>query len=735
MTQLADGELPSIAAHTFEPKLAPPLPRPGLVERKVLERLLTCDAQVVAVTAPPGYGKTTLVARWASGQARAIAWLTLDHHDDDPANLLSWLAMALTTAGSPIDTSTFSTGPPTLRAVGRALAAMPPTLVVLDELQHVTAQVAIDVLTELTRYLSAGSCLVLCGRTQTVPLARLRTEVEVIEIGIDELAFGLDDARALLEGAGIAVAERDLTGLVARTEGWPVALYLAVLGVRAGVEADVGAIEGDHHLVAEYLHDQIMSTLPKELRAFLTRTSVLHELSGPLCDYVLQQSGSAAILEHLSAAGLLVLPIGVTRQWYRYHTLLREFLLADLVRAQPDDAAELRRRAGAWCAREGHDDLALDYADEAHDIDQLGSLMLRLAQPLWQTGRGVTAEKWMGRLEQRGYMAGHPEMASIWVMVLALVGRAAEAESWQVLAQAGTYDGVLPEGSSMDAWQANGRAFLCQFGPEQMKDDAGTAVRLLSPASPFLATALSLRGVAELMLGDTDGAAASFEDAEAVGTGTSALVARSVALAERAVVATEAGEWVAAAAWAETAVSMLSTRGAAYATDALVHAVTARIALHRGDTQGADAALVRATSLRPQLSYAMPYLAVQVRLIMAQCFLLRGDVDGVHMLLGEIRDVLHRRPELGRFVGDANDLKERARSVTGRSSRISTLTVAELRLLPSLSTHLSFRGIGERLFLSPHTIKTQALSIYRKLGVSSRAEAVDTARELGLLEA
>ncbi len=721
-----------------EPKVHPPVLRDGIVASRLLERLLASDARLVTIIAPPGYGKTTLLTQWAGAEhTRAVAWVTLDSQDDDPASLLSWLALALSAAGSPIDTSTVPARPPTVRTVGRALSAMPPTLLVLDDVQHVTSQAAIDVLTELIRDMPHGSCLVLCARTQPASLARLRTEVTVMEIGTEDLAFGVDEARTMLDAAGVALSESDLDSLVRRTEGWPAALYLGALGIREGALPEFAGLGGDHRLVAEYLHDQVMSTLPAELTAFLTRTSVLERLSGPLCDHVLQQRGSGALLERLAASIRLVLPLGTGRQWYRYHGLLRDLLRADLYRTEPDDeVAELLGRASDWCAREGEVELAMSYADRAHDDDRLGALLLAFTQPLWAAGRGATVQKWIGRLEKNGYLTAHPELASTWVLLLSLVGRAAEAELWHTRAQAATYEGTLPDGSPIHAWQARDRALLCQFGPERMRVDADEAIRLMSPSSPFTPTSMVLRGLSQLMLGDASDAGDSFEDAAAIAAGLGAHQARSVAIAERAALAIEAGEWAEAARWADDALDVVTTMGIrTYSPNALTHAVIALVECHRGDIRASDAALAQVAVLRPQLSYAIPYLAVQVSLLVARCHLLRGDIDAARTLAVEMRQIRHRRPLLGRYCADMAAIDEQVKHFTGGSSRVFSLTVAELRLLPFLATHLTFRGIGDRLFLSPHTIKTQALSIYRKLGVSSRADAVDRARSLGLLEA
>ena len=167
----------------------------------------------------------------------------------------------------------------------------------------------------------------------------------------------------------------------------------------------------------------------------------------------------------------------------------------------------------------------------------------------------------------------------------------------------------------------------------------------------------------------------------------------------------------------------------------IMYAAAARLALHDADLPRARLELPRAQRLRPALTYALPHLAVQARLVLARCHLALGDAAAARILLREIDEILIRRPGLGAFVRHAEDLRAEFSHVRGsHAAGASALTAAELRLLPLLSTHLSFPEIAGELFLSPHTIKTQSRSLYRKLGTSSRSQAVSRARELALLD-
>jgi LuxR family transcriptional regulator, maltose regulon positive regulatory protein len=169
-----------------------------------------------------------------------------------------------------------------------------------------------------------------------------------------------------------------------------------------------------------------------------------------------------------------------------------------------------------------------------------------------------------------------------------------------------------------------------------------------------------------------------------------------------------------------------------YVASALVHAVAARVAVHQGDLPRAQHQLARATRLRPLLTYALPYLAAQTLLELGRVCLAMDDPAGAKVVLNQAREIVRRRPDLGVLPAQVDELWSKLDRTRGGTVGVASLTTAELRLLPLLPTHLTFREIGERLFVSQHTVKTQALSIYRKLGVSSRSQAVERAQQLGL---
>ena len=209
----------------------------------------------------------------------------------------------------------------------------------------------------------------------------------------------------------------------------------------------------------------------------------------------------------------------------------------------------------------------------------------------------------------------------------------------------------------------------------------------------------------------------------------------AVALAERSVLAMERGDWTEAESLALEGRSFVEAhRLDEYPTSALAYAVAARVSLHLGRSSGATDDLVHAQRLRPQLMLSLPWLAVQVRLELARAYLALADPAGARTMLREAEALFRRSPDLGVLGGLVTELTSKVEEAPSTAPGMSSLTAAELRLLPYLPTYLSFREIGERLSVSPHTVKSQAISVYRKLDVTSRSEAIEQARLLGLLD-
>jgi LuxR family maltose regulon positive regulatory protein len=269
-----------------------------------------------------------------------------------------------------------------------------------------------------------------------------------------------------------------------------------------------------------------------------------------------------------------------------------------------------------------------------------------------------------------------------------------------------------------------------------MHTDADEAVRRFAAQSFVTPAPAILQGIARILCGDLDGGDASLEDAVAIGEHVGAHEDVALALCERSLLAMARDEWHQAEDLADEARTVLRRAGIedSYATP-LVSAVRARAAMHRGDVPAARQELASAQRLRPLLTYALPYFAVQARIELARVHLALADLPGARTLMREVDELLRRRPGLGTLAGQAQALRARlAKEHNSSAPGASALTGAELRLLPLLATHLSFPEIATQMFLSRNTIKSQANSIYRKLGASTRNQAVTRSRDLGLLD-
>ena len=737
------GTAPRLAFELLESKFHPPVARPGIVARAALvNRLAAAQAPVITIVAPPGYGKTTLLAQWGERVWPRVAWISCDDGDNDPVVLLSALAVALDRI-EPIDPAVFwalassGAGITVVPKFVSAIASMRlPVTLVLDHVEAVTNKRCLNTIAELALHLPLGWQLALASRTKVpLPTARLRAQGGIVEVGADDLAMSPEEASSLLEGAGVQPDVASTSELVQRTEGWPTGLYIAALAIRAGTrQSEVGfTFTGDDRYMGDYLRSELLDRVSGSEVSFLTRTAVLDRMCGSLCDAILGATASERFLEEMESRNLLVVPLDRRREWYRYHHLFRELLQAELRRREPDLVRDLHSRAAEWYEANAMPEAAIEHAQAAGDHDRVARLVLELAQPVWAGGRVQTVLRWMEWLRDATSAEHYGAIAVHGSLIFALLGQPSAAERWAAAAERVSSAGTLPDGSTMESTLAYLRAILSRDGVDEMRRDAQIACEGLSPASPYRATMLHTEGISYLVQGDHDRADPILAHAFDVATGANALPLAALILAERCIVAAQRDRWAEVATLAQRAVAIVEAgRFEDYWTSALVYAWAARAALHRGDIPKARYYVGRAARLRPLLTYALPVVSVQALLELARAYIALADPGGSAAVLGQVHEILQQRPDLGVLPKLADELQSKLAKIKAVAVGASSLTAAELRLLPLLSTHLSFREIGERLHLSSNTVKTQAYSVYRKLGVSSRSGAVTRTRELGL---
>jgi LuxR family transcriptional regulator, maltose regulon positive regulatory protein len=384
-----------------ETKLHPPKLRGGLVARPRLRGRLHRGAasRLTLVSAPAGFGKTTLLAEWlAATPERSVAWLSLEESDGQPASYWTYLITALQAVVPGVGTSALlllqSGQPPietVLTAVLNQLSTVPDDLyLVLDDYHLVDGPDIQAGMTFLLEHLPPQVHLVVSTREDpALPLARLRARGELVEVRAADLRFTPDEVAAYLNDvAGLDLAAGDIAALEGRTEGWIAALQLAALSMqgRDDVAGFIAGFAGDDRYIVDYLVDEVLGRQPADVRGFLLQTSILDRLSGPLCDAVTERHGGKAMLESLDRANLFVVPLDDRRRWYRYHHLFADVLHTHLLDEHPDRVAALHRRASQWYEQNGEPSQAIRHALAAGDVERAAGLV-ELAIPALRRSR------------------------------------------------------------------------------------------------------------------------------------------------------------------------------------------------------------------------------------------------------------------------------------------------------------------------------------------------------------
>ena len=404
-----------MAGPLLETKLHVPRWRRGLVARPRLSERLSRGAEsaLTLVSAPAGFGKTTLLAEWlaaAPADGRSVAWLSLDRRDNDPALFWTYLVAALKTAAHGVGASALSLlqppRPPTEAGLATLLndlgAISDDVVLVLDDYHVIDAREVQDGMAFLLEHLPPQIHLVIGSRADPMlPLARLRGRGELVEIRAADLRFTPAEAAAYLNGVmGLVLTAPDVAALEGRTEGWIAALQLAALSMqgREDVAAFIAGFAGDDRYIVDFLAEEVLQRQPGDVQQFLLQTSILDRLSGPLCDAVTGQDGGKAKLVALERGNLFLVPLDGRRRWYRYHQLFADVLQARLRDEQPEEVPDLHRRASAWYEQNGEPSEAIRHALAAGDFDRAAD-MVELAIPAMRRSRQEAAVRgWLEML-------------------------------------------------------------------------------------------------------------------------------------------------------------------------------------------------------------------------------------------------------------------------------------------------------------------------------------------------
>ena len=484
----------------LEAQLHPPRSRPGLVERLGLVDLLVAgsDRPLVVLSAPVGYGKSTLLAEWARRDGRTFAWVSLGPGDGDPVALFTLIGHAVGRALG-VDPAVFNAETPGISVIGQVVprliaalqAAASPLVIVINNLHEVRDKDSRDALNLLVDHLPPGAQLAVSSR-QPVWLATSarRASGQVLELGPGDLAFSADEVARLLEVVAGTVGPDDVAQIVAATEGWPAGVYLSALALRrhgskpAGLVLPVAAAT-TVDVTAQFIRDEVLSELHPDVVRFLRRVAVLEVMSGPLCDAVLHTDGSDRVLQSISRSNLLVVPIDASGSWYRCHMLLRTALLDELANQEHDLVPVLHARASAWWEAAGSIDPAVRHALAAGDTPRAAELAAGAIIPAYYSGRLHVVETWLAEIGDAGIDA-NPTLAVLAGWIAALTGRSADAARWLDRVDSIETAGAPPPGvPSFESNRATLRGFLCAHGVDEMAADAELAASLEPAVEPL----------------------------------------------------------------------------------------------------------------------------------------------------------------------------------------------------------------------------------------------------------
>jgi LuxR family transcriptional regulator, maltose regulon positive regulatory protein len=659
-------------------KLHVPRRRRGLVARpRLRERLNRGDeAALTLVSAPAGFGKTTVLTEWLTSlpaEERSVAWLSLDQRDNDPAVFWTYLVAALRTAAPEVGAGSLallqSPQPPAdavLATLVNELAAIPGDVVlVLDDYHVIESPEVQDGMAFLVEHLPPQVHLVIAARADpALPLPRLRGRGELVELRAADLRFTPEEAAAYLTDVmGLALTVDDVAVLDGRTEGWIAALQLAALSMqgRTDVSGFIAGFAGDDRYIVDYLVEEVLQRQPERVRSFLLQTSILSRLTGPLCDAVTGRDDGKEMLEALDRDNLFLIPLDDRRRWYRYHHLFADVLQVHLLDEQPDAVADLHRRAGDWHERSGERSEAIRHALTGGDVGRAADLV-ELAMPALQQGRQeATLRRWLEALPDEVIWV-RPVLSVAYAGSLMVRGeiqgveaRLRDAERW-LTTTAGNEPGLRsPSGQMVVVDEAGFRRLpsaIAMYRAAQALlsgDVAGTMTHArgaldLAGAEDHLTRggAAGLLGLAHWRRGDLDAAHRWYAEAaaglERAGH-LSDVTGCALALADIRITQGRLDE---AMATYERAVRLVTPQvGPVLRGAADMHVGMSAVLTERGDLEAARRHLGNSRDLGEQAG--LPQNPYRWRVAMARIREAEGDLDGALALLEEAQR---------RYVGD-----------------------------------------------------------------------------------
>jgi LuxR family maltose regulon positive regulatory protein len=738
-----------VGVRLLRSKLAPPQARQDIAPRvQLLDRLREgMGRKLTLVCAPAGYGKTTLLVQWREAdRARTpFAWMSADEGDVDPVRFWSHLIAGLQgvhpragrASAEALRAGPTAVGSAVLPLLIEELSDAPPFVLVVDDWHLVRSAVCDDAMRILAEQGPAAVQVVLSSRSDpNLPLGRWRAHGDLSEVRVADLQLSHVEAASFLRTKNVDLTPEDVVRLAERTEGWAAGLSLASILLQR--EEDPGAFvrdfAGDSRHLLEYMADDVLASVDAETRGFLLRSSILDEVSGAACDAVLETHGSAATLAEIERLNLFLVPLDRHGEKYRFHRLFTDVLRRELARTSPESVAGLHSRASAWFEAQGEVESAVEHAIAARDVARASDLVTRQQRSLVNEGRLPTLTRWLEELSWSEATA-EPQLALVRASVAAQTAQPAdEIERWLAIASAGTRPDPLANGiASIESCVAMLRSLYLTQGVTPAVAAAKRVLELEPPDSEWRRQALLGLGQALYLQGNPSEARAPLLEAQRLPFAADHTPAAAAVLAYLALIELAQGDLASARRHAGASRELLEAHGLAgtyVATNtrvalAGIHAAEADV---RSEAEELALAVLLSTPARPGYWHAHALL----RLAAARHKL--GEPDGARDALESARADIETLPDPG-MLGALLETTAAELAAPPRHEGFygEPLTDAELRVLSLFAAGRSVSEVAHELYLAATTVKTHRRSIYRKLGVSNRDEALARAVELNLV--
>ena len=718
--------------------------RDRLVDELVARRSET----TILISGAAGSGKSTVGRQWLQRDDRARAQLRISPAVLSPVRLAEALIAALASLGpATLDTRPVTTATePFLSAIllptlaDLAATRAQPYILMVDDVHRLTDPACHLLLQAVADGVPDGSALALLSQERLpVWLTRTLTEGRLYALGAEAIAFDVEEASALFRGMDCSVPEADVARAVEHSGGWAVALYLGALDLRGRPqrlrEEMLSLPRGPDHNTGAYVRSQILDQLDDDTREFLVRTSILEELEPGLCDAVLGRNDSAVVLAWLHERLQLDVDVEPARHSLRLHQLLTETLVEELERQEAFVVSTLHRRASDWFSRHDDVDSAIRHAQASGYLPSVGALVWPEVYTCLGSGRPDRLRAWLGAMSDEDIARERwLTLAAAWSCLQS--GDDVRMERWLRVAtdHAGRDWRTRPPDEYAGSLAVI-EALVDRHGLDDVLGLCSIAVAGLPASSPLQGLACFLRGVALTFQGDLDAGVTSVAESVQLSRALGLPLVVADGSAWLGLLSLQQGDTSKGLALIDQAADVVSEFDLALLATS-VHTLTA-IALAqaiRHDTVVATQSLAKARVMLALIAGIAPWFGVSGRLVQARAAVMLGQGAVARTLIVEAKTLT--TPDLeGPLLDDLlAQVESQLTMLSVEGVSASTLTSAELRVLQFLPSHLSFPQISERMFLSSNTVKTHALAIYRKLGVSTRGDAVSRARALGLLD-